>query len=512
MPQIINTNIMSLNAQRHLNNSQSAMKTSLERLSSGLRINSAKDDAAGLAISDRMTAQIRGMNQAIRNANDGISLGQTGEAALGEVTNGLQRMRELAVQSRNATNSTSDRESLDAEFQQLAAEIDRIATTTAFNGRKILDGSFGSAAFQVGANVGETISVDVATSMRTNAIGMYSSRTVTMADTLNATTSDTLTMDTSGDMVVNGTNVGAAVAGTYGRGQNSAYSVANAINLGTDTHGVTAVANSLSETFTAATLANFAFTDVGTTSDTLTYTLTINDKQVFVQTEAAATPKTASELASLINGVSETSGVTAAAQSNGDLVLTSADGRNIEIKEVLSGSTSADADLLTTYFGNSLDATGATSATAIDYHKSTISLSSSSSMTIDIASGSADFLSDSDLDPADSALTVEAAGISSRNVLDTAAADLAISSIDQAIKDVDVFRGTFGAIQSRFESTIASLQASSESLSAARSRIRDADFAAESAELLRTQILQQAGTAMLAQANAAPQNVLSLLR
>ncbi|MCC6203061.1 MAG: flagellin [Gammaproteobacteria bacterium] len=507
MPQIINTNVSSLNAQRHLNTSQSAMKTSLERLSSGLRINSAKDDAAGLAISNRMTAQIRGMNQAIRNANDGISLGQTGDSALGEVTNALQRMRELSVQSRNATNSTSDRESLDAEFQQLAAEIDRIATTTAFNGRKILDGSFGSAAFQVGANVGETISVDVSTSMRTNSIGMYASRTLTMADSLNATTTDSLTMDADGDLSINGTNVGAAVAGTYGRGQNSAYAVANAINLGTDTHGVTAVANSLSKTFTAASLSNFGFTDA-TTADTLTYTLTINDQQIFVQGEADAV-KTASDLASLINGFNETTGVTAAAQSNGDLVLTAADGRNIEIKEVLAGASDAASDTLTSYFGNSL--TGA-AATQIDYYKSTVSLSSSSSMTLDLASGAADFLSDTDLDPADSAATVEASGLVSRNILTTDAADLAISSIDQAIKDVDSFRGTFGAIQTRFESTISSLQASAENLSAARSRIRDTDFAAESAELLRTQILQQAGTAMLSQANALPQNVLSLLQ
>ena len=171
MAQVINTNVASLNAQRNLSTSQSTLATALQRLSSGLRINSAKDDAAGLAISDRFTTQIRGLNQAVRNANDGISLAQTAEGALGEVTNNLQRIRELAVQSANATNSASDRAALDQEVQQRLAEIERIATQTAFNGQKVLDGTFGNATFQVGANVGETITVGLSTSMRTTAIG-----------------------------------------------------------------------------------------------------------------------------------------------------------------------------------------------------------------------------------------------------------------------------------------------------------------------------------------------------
>src|SRR5215510_13971413 len=172
MALVINTNVMSLNAQRNLSTSGSQLATSLQRLSSGLRINSAKDDAAGLAISDRMTTQISGLNQAARNANDGISLAQTTEGALQEVTNNLQRIRELAVQSANASNSDSDRTALDQEVQQRLAEIQRIASQTSFNGRKVLDGSFGSASFQVGANVGETISVGLNTSMKTDAIGM----------------------------------------------------------------------------------------------------------------------------------------------------------------------------------------------------------------------------------------------------------------------------------------------------------------------------------------------------
>lgn len=171
MSQVINTNIPSLNAQRNLSNSGSSLAVALQRLSSGLRINSAKDDAAGLAISERFTTQIRGLNVAIRNANDGISLSQTAEGALAEVTNNLQRIRELAVQSRNATNSASDRAALDAEVQQRLAEIDRTAAQTSFNGQKILDGTFGSATFQVGANAGETISLTLDTSMRLNTLG-----------------------------------------------------------------------------------------------------------------------------------------------------------------------------------------------------------------------------------------------------------------------------------------------------------------------------------------------------
>src|SRR5215475_235846 len=172
---VINTNVMSLTAQRNLNASQNDLSTAIQRLSSGLRINSAKDDAAGLAISDRMTTQINGLNQAVRNSNDGISLAQTTEGALQEVTNNLQRIRELAVQAANATNSDSDRNALDQEVQQRLQEINRIASQTSFNGRKVLDGSFGNATFQVGANVGETISVGLSTSVKNSDIGNINS-------------------------------------------------------------------------------------------------------------------------------------------------------------------------------------------------------------------------------------------------------------------------------------------------------------------------------------------------
>ena len=227
MAQVINTNISSLNAQRNLNTSQSALATSLQRLSSGLRINSAKDDAAGLAISERMTTQIRGLNQAIRNSNDGISLAQTGEGALAEVTSNLQRIRELAVQSSNSTNSAADRAALDQEVQQRLAEIDRTATQTSFNGLKILDGTFGSAAFQVGANVGETISVGLNTSMRTNALGAIASGTSSAEVTVAALTGSGTIKVGSGAT----TTIAASTAGTQnGQSLGSAYSKALAIN------------------------------------------------------------------------------------------------------------------------------------------------------------------------------------------------------------------------------------------------------------------------------------------
>ena len=190
MAQTINTNVASLNYQRNLSRSQGMLNTALERLSTGLRINSAKDDAAGLAISERFTTQIRGLNQAVRNASDGISLAQTTESALGELTNNLQRIRELAVESVNATNSASDRAALNAEVLERIAEVDRIAKQTNFNGVKVLDGSFGTATFQVGANVGETISVSLTTDVTASAIGTINTNTAAAYSMADAASTD----------------------------------------------------------------------------------------------------------------------------------------------------------------------------------------------------------------------------------------------------------------------------------------------------------------------------------
>src|SRR5690348_1239402 len=218
MSLVINTNIMSLDAQKNLQTSGNDLATSLQRLSSGMRINSAKDDAAGLAIADRFTSQINGLNQAARNANDGISLAQTGEGALAQATANLQRIRELAVQSLNATNSASDRQALDAEVQQLKAEIDRVAQTTSFNGVKLLDGSFTSQTFQVGANQGETISVNSIASTRTSALGQQYTAGVT-----SAALTGTTTVDLSA-LTINGKAIGSATITT------DAAALAQAIN------------------------------------------------------------------------------------------------------------------------------------------------------------------------------------------------------------------------------------------------------------------------------------------
>jgi len=391
MALVINTNVMSLNAQRNLTTSAGQLASSLQRLSSGLRINSAKDDAAGLAISNRMTTQINGLNQAARNANDGISLAQTTEGALQEVTNNLQRIRELAVQSANATNSDGDRKALDQEVQQRLAEIQRIASQTSFNGRKVLDGSFGSASFQVGANVGETISVGLNTSMKTDAIGAVAHADGTVA--LN-------------DAEVDSPFFPGGTAGTPA----------------------------------AAATVSLADDDFVLTVDGTDYQLT-------------GDYTSANEFVAKINSLG--SGVSAYLDDDGQLVLSSL--------EDFTVATANDGDDL--------------GITAGDF----------------AVSDDADYLT---------AVSVDKA----------ASANDAIMRIDSALASVSDLRGTLGAIQNRFESTINSLQSVSENLSASRSRILDTDFAAETAALTRAQILQQAGTAMVAQANAVPQNVLSLLR
>ncbi len=507
---VVNTNVASLNAQRNLTGSGRLLNTSLQRLSSGLRINSAKDDAAGLAISDRMNAQVRGMNQAVRNANDGISLAQTAEGAMAEMTNISQRMRELAVQSRNATNTAEDRASLDAEFQQLNSELDRIAQTTAFNGRKVLDGSLGTSVFQVGANVGETISVDVSTSMRTNAIGSFATVSYQLTEVADSTVAEgtAYKLDTAGDLVINGVNIAAATDSGNGVSQSSAKAIATAINLSTDTHGVTATAGTTSVTYTAATLANASSTDAGTTTDNLSYNLTINGTSVFDENEAGGIgAKTADQLAAAINGVKETTGVSASVNDAGDLTLTAADGRNIELKETAAGSTAADADSVTGYFGNTVDLTGVATAFNLDVEKAEITLSSNRAISIN------ELATTTILDTVTNVVaTTNTSTIDSANILTEANADTAIQKLDKVLSQIDVFRGDLGAVQNRFESTIANLMNSAENIAAAKSRIVDADFASETANLTKAQILQQAGLAMLSQANQVPQAALTLLQ
>ncbi len=407
MASTINTNINSLNAQRNLNTSQMSLATSMQRLSSGLRVNSAKDDAAGLAISERMNTQIRGLTVGARNSNDGISLSQTAEGALGKVGDMLQRMRELAVQAGNATNSAADRKALQSEVKQLADEVDRVAKQTTFNGQKILDGSFAGAVFQVGANSGDNITVGALVNTTGTALShvayAYDHFTGIAASSVNdlsaITTPSTLQISdgtTSWDLGA----IKEASSGTERMGQ-----MVEAINRRSADTGVTAFL-----------------------SKAIDGSYTIDMQSAKLTSAGDAQPMT------------------------------------------LSGFTA-------TNFGYAAAQVGAAGTT------------------VDATS-----------------TTTDAMGIDTLTVDTQAAAWVALKKIDSALDQVNSARADLGALQSRFENSVANIDIQVENLASSRGRIVDADFAKETANLSRTQILQQAGTAMVAQANKLPQGVLSLLQ
>jgi len=468
----VNTNIASLTAQRNLTGSQNELSTSLERLSSGLRINSAKDDAAGLAISERFTAQIKGLNQGARNANDGISLSQTAEGALKEVTNNLQRIRELAVQAANSTNSASDRTALQQEVTQLVAEIDRVAEKASFNGIKLLDGTFTSKAFQVGADKGDTISISAINSTRTSSIGAYKSASVT-------STAITGAVAGTGDLTINSVDIKASVSDgvSTANALGSAKAVATAINeSGT---GVTATAT----TALAGQTGDAASGDAGT--------VTINGVTTATVTYATSSANTASLVVDAINAIAGSTGVVATLNS-GKVDLAASDGRNI-VGSIASSSGTFDV------------AAAGLNASFAATTRGTVTLTSASDIVVgDTALGFTAATT--------SAATVSGASIATATVDSVANAEAAIQAVDAALATVNSTRATLGAVQSRFDSVVASVQTTAENLSASRSRIMDADFAAETANLTKQQILQQSGIAMLAQANSIPQNVLALLQ
>ncbi len=709
MTSIVNTNIGSLNAQRNLGKSQITQQTAMQRLSSGLRINSAKDDAAGLSISDRMTSQIKGLNQATRNANDGISLAQTAEGALGEITNSLQRLRELSVQSANATNTASDRGAIQQEADQLLQEIDRVAGQTEFNGTKLLDGSFKNKNFQIGANAGQTITIGM-TRSTTDTLGTGDASSITgRANASIAGNSASQPLMVSGDVSINGVTVGSSVATadnkSFSFNGSSAIAKVAAFNAASSQTGVTATVN-------ATEVEGRAMT--GAATDGAIVINGVSTSAVFTTTDTSATRQS---VITAINSLSDQTGVTAVDTGTdaGGVKLTAADGRNITIGFDNSASTTAltsastglafnGTDLTTptdktdagyqTYFGTytlssakdiSIDeGTGTISNTGLQAgnYAPQVAYTSSSALTTNTAFTAGDFKVNGVLigstlgsaDKASSALkdnsaiskaaainsisaqsgvtakvntnstlgTVATAGATGtisingfntgtittsgtdfasdratvvqsinaisgqtgvtaidtndntkgiklqaadgRNIVVDAAtggfagdgtdngliadgsytgsitlssatsfkiesgttgtdvtttlglevgtygsgksgqslnsidlttaegATAALTAIDNALKSVNSSRGTLGAVQNRFTSTISSLQTTSENLTSARSRIQDADFAAESAELSRSQVLQQAGTAMLAQANTSSQGVLSLLR
>jgi flagellin len=484
MAQTINTNIASLNSQRNLNGSQKDVTTALQRLSTGLRINSAKDDAAGLAISERMTGQIRGLNQAARNANDGISLAQTAEGALTQTTDLLQRMRELSVQSANDTNTSSDRQALQDEVTQIQEEINRIAKTTEFNGQRIIDGSFASASFQVGANAGQTVDVSIS-SAKGSSIGAIAEGSASVTGT--ATTDLELKMGAGKFKKISGSANFAEHTGAdavKGRTEVSAYAKATAIN-DAGIPGLTATAKTeATNTVDGGKIGGAAET----------YDLSVNGETIYSGVDVQAGKElTVTQVRDAINAQSSKTGVVASLDGN-EMTLTAADGRDITVDE--GGVTNGM--ILGTGTGDLSDATafqGSVMLTATE----TISFGGDDTTGRDNLGFSGAIAKDTD-------------GIDDVSIATREGAESAIKRVDAALQQINSTRSNLGAVQNRFEATISNLQTTSENLSAARSRIRDADFAAETANLSRAQILQQAGTAMLAQANQLPQGVLSLLQ
>ena len=474
MPQTINTNISSLTAQRNATRTQGDLSTAINRLSSGLRINSAKDDAAGLAISERFTSQIRGLNQAARNANDGISLSQVAEGGLGSIGGNLQRMRELAVQSANATNSASDRVALQQEVSQLAAEIDRVATQTQFNGTNLLDGSFAAQQFQVGANAGQTITVSSINSARTSTLGQFNG--------FNAQSLGTITNGAASALSV--TLVGPGTVVGLGTVATDAKAIASALNAS----GITGIsASARPNGVNAATGALTSGSTVGSATFVLNGTTIALTQSNNLQTNLAST-------VAAINAQSANTGVIATNTGSG-VSLAAADGRNISIGAIALGTATNTA---LTDFG--LAAAGTTTG-IVDATYQAPSGTSVTSLTFAGAGLSST-----------QPVAQTGTAIAAVDITTVAGANAALSAVDAALASVNSSRAALGAIQNRFSSTIENLQTSGENLSASRSRIQDADFAMETANLARAQVLQQAGTAMIAQANQLPQQVLALLR
>ena len=484
----VNTNIASLTAQRNLTGSQNSLSTSLERLSSGLRINSAKDDAAGLAISERFTAQIRGLNQGVRNANDGISLAQTAEGALAEVTSNLQRIRELSVQSANATNSQSDRDALQAEVAQLISEIDRVASTTEFNGIKLLDGSFSNRSFQVGADVGQTINVASISNASASAIGASFSATYSNAVVTSAALA-------SGDLTING--AGVVASGDDGVSTLNADASAKAKALAINSSpGTNVVATATTELTGTANISAAGGAGTITINGVTTAAITL----VASTGADAATDTNNNSIVAAINAIKDQTGVEASVDSSKKLVLTAADGRNVVIGLTQTAATFDAAGVGMT----GLDTTGAAS----NFGKVTLTSSGVAGIQLGGANEAYAGFADNGTATATKTGTV----VQSLDISSVTGANTAITSIDAAIDTISGIRSELGAIQSRFESVVSNLQTTAENLSASRSRIVDADFASETASLTKSQILQQSGIAMLAQANALPQNVLALLQ
>jgi flagellin len=494
MAQSINTNVAALSAQRYLNRSQADMTTAINRLSSGLRINSAKDDAAGMTLAERMTTQIRGLNVASRNANDAIALAQTAEASMGSVASALQRIRELAVQSANASYSDSDRATMNREAQELVEEIKRVSTNTAFNGVNLLDGSFQDQQFQIGANSGQTLNLPSLADARVTSLGRSAVSLNGVAGSLLGEAAAASAAAAAGS---NGMDAATALVFTNPEGSTSpitwaagasAKEIAAAINLKANSLGINATATN------SATIG--AFSATGPMSLALNGT-TVN--------ATLASTSDLTPLADAINGAA--TGVTAVfanPPAKDQLKLTAADGSDIRIENFTNASSTmsvtgskSGATAITLTSGGTADSTIVPGTLEVESTKGALSW----------AGGVVDAFG-----------TGNAAGIAGLNTVSTVdlgsmtGAVSAIKVMDAALDQLSSARGNLGAVQSRLELLIANVDVVSENITTARGRLVDADFAKETAALARVQILQQAGTAMLAQANAIPQQVLQLLK
>src|ERR1700733_3480219 len=482
----LNTNIDSITAQNNLTGSQALLSQSLDRLSSGLRINSAADDAAGLAISQQFTTQINGTNQAVNNANDAVSEAQTAGGALTTVVNNLQSIRTLAVESANGSNSAADRAALDNQVQQQIAEITQIASQTTFNGANVLNGTSGTTVYQVGANVGDTISVNLAQGVGANQIGQVATGTGGAVSSTALTGSNLTIQVGTGTAVA----IGASQAGTAaGQSARSAYAKAQAINAAGGA-GLTARA---SATVTGAT----AFSTItGGTLATSTYALQINGVNIYAAgtTVASGQTLTGTDVATQINLYSSQTGVTASLSSTGALQLTASDGRDITSTETIGAGVTGT--------GAALAASGTATTTQGD-----VTLSAANNIVIG-GTGSADV----GFTSGGQTISLGNATLANQNVLTVAGANATIASVDSALATVSAFQSQLGAIQNRFTAAVSNLTSTSQNLTQSRSTIQDADFAAETANLTQSQVLEQAGISVLAQANQEPQLILKLLQ
>ncbi len=495
----LNTNISSLTAQNNLNSSQASLSQALTRLSSGLRINSAADDAAGLAISQQFTTQINGTNQAINNANDAVSEAQTAGGALSTLTDSLQSIRTLAVESANGSNSTSDRQALDAQVQQQIAEITQIASQTSFNGSNVLDGSSGVTTFQVGANVGNTISINLQQGVRGDQIGQVATATTTVSSTTALTGNLTLAVGTGAAVTV-----GASTAGALpGQTANSAYAKSQAINSA-DVSGLTARAS------TTATEAN-AFSTVsggsGVGATASSYSLSINGVSIYSGNGnvAAGTTLTVNNVAQQINLYSSQDGNVTASVAGGKLTLTAADGSDVAVNQTVTLGTAGTGAGAAAGTGTGIDTSisGGVAGAGIT-NSGSVTLSANSN----IAVGGTDATS---IGQTDGNISLGTKTLANQNVLTVAGANATISAVDAALATVSAFNSQLGAIQNRFTAAVSNLQSTSTNLTSSRSTLQDANFASETAKLTQSQVLQQAGISVLAQANQEPQLILKLL-